>query len=140
MEFVERYRANLDEYKKASLGFFQALLVETGAMDEVTQDLVKNGQLQKFEYCIELSWKLGKVLLEWQSGIVVTAPKQVFRELYINKFINEEQSLQFLDAIDDRNKMSHIYKEELFVSIVDNLPLYSNLFNELLNVYEKYRK
>src|ERR1700691_1740055 len=66
--------------------------------------------LQRFEYSIELFWKVLKKIMEWR-GLEVTYPKDVLREAYAGKLI-DDQSV-WLQMLNDRNLTSHAYDKEL---------------------------
>jgi nucleotidyltransferase substrate binding protein (TIGR01987 family) len=49
-----------------------------------------DASIQRFEFSIELSWKLLKHILE-SLGIQANSPKDIMRQAYANKLINDEQ-------------------------------------------------
>ena len=91
-------------------------------------DLERDGVIQRFEYTIELLWKVSKKVLE-ENGVTAVAPKDVIRELANIGWINNpEELISFLKM---RNETSHSYKEEIakevykasvkFVSVADSV-------------------
>ena len=40
------------------------------------------------------------------------------KEFYLAKYLKEDEYLQLLKAIDDRDELSHVHKEEVFKEIV----------------------
>lgn len=71
-------------------------------------DLERDGVIQRFEYTIELLWKVSKKVLQ-ENGISVVAPKEVIRELASIGWIdNPDELLEFLRL---RNETSHVYEE-----------------------------
>lgn len=114
----------LSEFERALNGLIQALETDLSLFSDHIPDLLKNGQIQKFEYCIELAWKLGKRILEEKFGVVQNSPIPVFRELHINNVINEQSFLDLREAVRDRNLLSHVYRESLFDYIHQRLPIH----------------
>ena len=73
-------------------------------------DLERDGVIQRFEYTIELLWKVSKKVLE-ENGVQAIAPKEVIRELANIGWINNPE--QLIDFLKMRNESSHTYKEEV---------------------------
>ncbi len=134
MELAERYTTGLKEFEKAFKGFEQALSIDVLNYNPIEADLLKNGCIQKFEYCGELAWKLSKVLLKWQTGQEYNSPKPVYRALFAEKYVREDLCKDLLFTIDERNNLSHIYKEELFDNVWQNLPKHVDTFLNLLEM------
>lgn len=72
-------------------------------------ELERDGLIQRFEFCVELSWKTSKKVLA-QNGISVDTPKNVIRELGQLEWIEDPKT--WILYIDLRNEASHIYNEE----------------------------
>lgn len=136
MEFAERYRTGLTEFEKAFKGFEQGLSIDLSQYPAIEADYIRNGWIQKFEYCTELAWKLAKVLLEWRNWQLINAPKNVFRELFLNRYINEDLSLALIETINDRNRLSHVYKEEVFDLVLQYMPKHIQAFLALLEIFK----
>ena len=77
---------------------------------EPANDLERDGVIQRFEYTIELLWKVSKVVLE-DNGISAVAPKDVIREMANIGWINNPS--EFIDYLKMRNQTSHTYKEDV---------------------------
>lgn len=93
-----------------------------------------DASIQRFEFTIELFWKLLKRLIESLGG-EVSFPKEVLREAYRAKMINDEQI--WLLMLEDRNQTSHTYDEELADKIYKNLSLYYPIMQQ---TYVKLQK
>lgn len=91
---------SLDELAKALVSLEVALTVEK-------TDISRDASIQRFEFCVELSWKSAKKVM----GTSATAPKQVVREMAQNGFIEDVEF--WLKSIDQRNLSSHTYNEKL---------------------------
>jgi len=74
-------------------------------------DITRDACIQRFEFCIELAWKVSRKLM----GTTTTAPKQVIREMAQNQLI--DNAALWLEAIDQRNLSSHTYNESLAVQV-----------------------
>ena len=100
-------------------------------LDERLIDGLDNGKAQKFEYTLELCWKAIKVALKEQEGIDEASPKKVVKAWYLAGHLSEDDYLSLIAAIDDRNKLSHIYDPEAFATIVARLPTYAKLMQRV---------
>jgi nucleotidyltransferase substrate binding protein (TIGR01987 family) len=99
--------------------------------DERLIDGFQNGRAQKFEYTTELCWKAIKAFLKEEDGIDEAAPKKVIKAYYVGGYVKEDDYLLLLDAIEDRNRLSHIYDAETFNHILERLPGYAALFERV---------
>jgi nucleotidyltransferase substrate binding protein (TIGR01987 family) len=99
--------------------------------DERLIDGFQNGRAQKFEYTTELCWKAIEAFLKEEDGIDEAAPKKVIKAYYVGGYVKEDDYLLLLDAIEDRNRLSHIYDAETFNQILERLPDYAALFERV---------
>ena len=99
--------------------------------DERLIDGFQNGRAQKFEYTTELCWKAIKAFLKEEDGTDEAAPKKIIKAYYVGGYVKEDDYLLLLDAIEDRNRLSHIYDAETFNRILGRLPDYAALFERV---------
>lgn len=137
MELEERYRIGLTTFEKALNGLELGLTIDFSQYSMVDADYIRNGWIKKFEYCTELAWKLVKVLLEWKNGQVVNSPKSVYRAFNINQYTSESLTISLLDTINDRNQLIHLYKEDIFGQILENIPTHIYTLESLLNILKQ---
>ena len=95
---------------KQSLIFYKDALksLKQGA-SSVKDELDKDGVIQRFEFTVELLWKTLKLFLE-AEGIRCSTPRECLKSAYKIGWITDEEI--FLNMIDDRNRLSHIYNKE----------------------------
>jgi nucleotidyltransferase substrate binding protein (TIGR01987 family) len=104
----------------------------SSTLDPRLIDGLRNGQAQKFEYTLELAWKAIKNFLKQQEGIDESSPKKVVKAFYLAGYLAEGAYLEMIQAIDDRNKLSHIYERREFESIVERLPRHVSMLQGIL--------
>lgn len=75
-------------------------------------DLEKDGVVQRFEYTVELAWKVLKDFLHY-SGVQFSSvtPKSVIKEGFAARILPAGQI--WIDMLDSRNLLSHTYNEAL---------------------------
>jgi nucleotidyltransferase substrate binding protein (TIGR01987 family) len=108
---------------EAALGNFRdSLTLEPSLFPELVADNIKSGQIQKFEFTIELLWKTVQVFLFEVDGIDAVTPKSVAKEFAEAGYCDYEIYELFIRAINDRNQLSHIYRQEMAETIWLRLP------------------
>jgi len=91
---------SLDALSTALLSLEEALTVEK-------TDISRDAGIQRFKFCVELSWKSAKKVM----GTSTAAPKQVIREMAQSGYIDDVDF--WLKSIDQRNLSSHTYNQKL---------------------------
>jgi nucleotidyltransferase substrate binding protein (TIGR01987 family) len=133
---LSRKLSNLDD---ALLNFSNALTLDPAAFQELVADNIKSGQIQKFEFTIELLWKTVQAFLFEVDGIDVATPKSVAKEFAEAGHCDYPTYEIFIQAINDRNQLSHIYRQDMANSIWDRLPEYEKLATLITAImHEKY--
>jgi nucleotidyltransferase substrate binding protein (TIGR01987 family) len=99
--------------------------------DERLVDGMQNGRAQKFEYTIELCWKAIKCFLKEKEGVDEAAPKKIIKAYYLGGYTTEDDYLLLLEAVEDRNRLSHMYDTATFNGILARLPGYAALFERV---------
>jgi len=134
MNETPRWQYRFDNYKRAFSLLRSAMELKH---DKEISDLEQEGIIQRFEYTCELAWKTIKDYLE-HAGVVLDkiTPKSVILAAVEAKVITDRE--QWMQALDDRNKMSHVYNHGTFAQIIENIDqMYFSLFDQL---YEKLFK
>lgn len=101
-----RWKQRFDNFDKAFSKLQEA--IELGELNE----LERNGLVQRFEFTLELAWKVMKDFLQEQGFEFNPSPKDTFRQAQNAKYINYAQAL--IDGLDIRNVLSHDYSGEKF--------------------------
>ena len=86
--------------------------------------------IKRFEFSYEMAWKL-MMSYEKENGITeLLGSKDVVRQAYRMSLIENGEA--WLEMIDDRNKTSHLYDEEMAADVIDEIVnTYYALFFEL---------
>lgn len=78
-----------------------------------------DGTIQRFEFTVELAWKLIKEYLESEKFGEFNSPKSVIKEAYKVQIIQNGE--EWIEMLDDRNLTSHTYDEEVAKEIYHNI-------------------
>jgi nucleotidyltransferase substrate binding protein (TIGR01987 family) len=81
------------------------------AMTRDLNDIEENGMIQRFEFTLELGWKVMRDFL-FSEGISVWSPKETMRQAFESGYISDWQV--WMDMIDLRNTFSHDYDGTFF--------------------------
>ncbi|MDE0032292.1 MAG: nucleotidyltransferase substrate binding protein [Deltaproteobacteria bacterium] len=110
-----RWQYRFDNFKRAFLLLREALDEER----ELSQ-LEQEGVIQRFEYTMELAWKVMRDYLESESLVLPqVTPRAVIRAAFESRLISDGET--WMDALDDRNKMSHTYDFKKFKDVIDSI-------------------
>lgn len=126
----------LNDLEAALSNLRDSLTLEPALFPDLVADNIKSGQIQKFEFTIELLWKTIQVFLFEVDGVDVNTPKSVAKEFVEAGYCDYELYEQFIRAINDRNHLSHIYRQEMAESIWHRLPEYVVLAEKVVSVIQ----
>jgi nucleotidyltransferase substrate binding protein (TIGR01987 family) len=101
-----RWLQRFNNYEKAFLRLKEA--VDQKQLNE----LERNGLVQRFEFTLDLSWKVMKDYLDHKGFVFKPSPKDTFRQAFESGYIDYAQPL--IDGLDIRNELSHDYSQEKF--------------------------
>ena len=116
--------------------FEQAFLRLKEAVDmKSLNELERNGLIQRFEFTLDLSWKVMKDYLEDKGFSFKPSPKDTLRQAQQSGFIDYAQSL--IDGLDIRNELSHDYSGQKFIQ--SEAVLRNDVFPALEKIYHFFK-
>ena len=96
---------------------------------------IRDGVIQRFEFCVELAWKTIREYLLDMGYTDINSPKAVLKTAFADGLFEDEHA--WLDMVNDRNLTSHVYDEEQAVRIYTRIrDVYCQL---LLSVMDKLK-
>ncbi len=101
----QRWKQRFDSFSKAL-----SHLDDACNMASYTS-LERTGLIQTFIFTYELAWLTLKAFL-FIEGYDMKSPRAVIRQGFESEYLDEDDCEYFLNALENRNKMSHIYQEE----------------------------
>jgi nucleotidyltransferase substrate binding protein (TIGR01987 family) len=120
----------MTKLEAAAKQFIAALNRLKEVLQMKTTDVVRDSAIQRFEFTLDLSWKMLKAYLQEKEGVNVTSPKECFREAYRQGMIQYDDA--WLKLVDMRNETAHTYDAKKAEEIFSQLPSAVKLFDELV--------
>ena len=125
-KFTEKYNKLIDAEKR-----LEESLVD---FEKTKLSSVRDGAIQRFEFCTELCWKSAREYLLNQGYQDINSPKSVMRTAFADGIITNESG--WIALLDARNITSHIYDESTAAEVYekissDFLPLIKSLIHKL---------
>lgn len=127
----------LTDLVAAVSNFRDSLTLQPELFPELLSDTLKSGQIQKFEFTAELLWKTAQAFLYEVDGVDVVTPKGVIKAFYEAEHCGEGDYQLFMGMVNDRNLLSHIYRQELAEDIRLRLPDYLKAAERILHAMEQ---
>ncbi len=119
---------SVSELEKSLLSLEEAmqLMKQSNLQDKAVQKALRDACIQRFEYCVELSWKTTLKVL----GSTTAAAKPAVREMARNNLIQSPDL--WLTFIDSRNETSHAYDEDVAQKVFTNIRVFIPHAKDLL--------
>lgn len=126
MREIENYISNLAVLEKAN-------------REDLENDFILSGIINKFFLQFELGWKVLKELLKYEGKAIANtrSPREIINVAYaVYDFMEEET---WLSMLRDRNDMAHVYDEEAAKRLVKKiLEVYIPTFVQLKDSLTEY--
>lgn len=104
--------------------------------DRLKISSVRDGAIQRFEFCTELAWKTARESLADSGYIDLNSPKDVMRKAFSAGLIDDDSA--WIDILNSRNLTSHVYDEETAQKIFEDIKTkYITQFDALINKLSK---
>ena len=131
----------MEELKRKKNTIFRCLemvresleLLRENAIPEYEKSL-QDSVIKRFEYTIDNFWKFIKLYLTEHEKIDLhlSSPKGILKEAVTNSIITTDEFKTLVQALNSRNLTSHVYREEISLSILEKIPAYCEAMVDLL--------
>lgn len=102
-------------------------LVDLPSPSEIERDAA----IQRFEYTFDSVWKAAQAILV-EEGLVSNSPKATVRHCRSLGLLDDEEAVQAMAALGDRNLTIHTYNRRLAAEIYGRLGPHARLFRTWL--------
>ena len=139
MERDIRWIQRFSNYKKALEKLQQSIEYiredyqnEEDNLDEVLDEMMKEGLIQRFEYTHELVWNVMKDYAYYQGNTEIGGSRDATREAFKMNLIKNGHL--WMEMIQNRNRTSHTYDKETAEEI------YAAIINQYYDAFEDFKK
>ena len=96
---------------------------------------MRDSLIQRFEYCIDLFWKIIKNYLEKVEKIALSeySPRAILRESVKARLLSEDEGSACMKMVEARNKTSHTYHEIMAEEIAHEIPEFYELMQTIVD-------
>jgi len=119
---MSKYQEQLNQLQEATQRLVEVLGVEKTS-------ITRDSAIQRFEFCMDLTWKTLKTYLEEIHGVIVKSPKETLRAAYQQGLLEFDKS--WIEYVDLRNETVHTYNELLAEKTYETLPGFLKLLQTL---------
>ena len=92
-------------------------LEEVMAMERTA--VIRDSAIQRFEFTLDLAWKVLKARLQETKGVVCASPKDCMRQAFQQNILSYDEF--WITMVDLRNETVHTYNEKKADQIYDQL-------------------
>lgn len=118
---------------------FETALISFEAVMEkdLSDEFFRDSAIQRFEYTIELFWKMLKVILNQSFDVTAKSPRETIKEACGVDLLRDFEAVVILRMLKIRNETSHDYAINIAQMLAPELPAFAKL---LRTVFERVRK
>ena len=108
-----RWQQRFDNFSNAYSLLKEICETDISQLDEKSQQVWKEATIQRFEYTLDLAWKVLKDKMEYDSiNLSNVSPKSFIRTAFNANYINTDDVGDWMAMIDDRNDTSYDYDKK----------------------------
>ena len=128
-----RWEQRFSNFNKALKKLSEAIdYVKKNPKEEVLDEILKEGIIQRFEYTHELAWNVMKDFLLEIGDVTLYGSKDATREAFKTELLKDGDV--WMEMIKSRNKTSHTYNEEIAQEI------YLRILNEYHSAFIQFQE
>mgnify|MGYP002633685401 CR=1 FL=1 len=113
----------LPDFKRGLDRFNEAMALEP------IDDVHRAGCIQYFEFTLDLAWKSIQSVASFYGLDSVRSPRVAFKTAFSQGWIEEQEP--WLEMLNARNRMSHVYNAEEALGVYSNLHAFREPFQQL---------
>lgn len=118
----------------------QALVMLKEAVESPSMtDLMRDGAIQRFEYCFELAWKTVKIIIEYEDKEIGGSPRSILQKAIVIGILEDEE--EWFRMLLERNNSVHTYREEIAKEIAGHLKVNYTIMKKLCDrIVARYKQ
>ena len=136
MAQAEKFKRTFGKFEKA-FNKYREIIRSPELFNFLSEELIIEVATKRFEYTFESMWQALKEYLRVE-GIDCPTPLKCFKEIFKIGMIEENQESVFIDMIEKRNQMVHIYDLKRAQEIYEFIKTEA-VFSAIQTVYNKLK-
>ena len=133
---TEKLENKIENFNNALNRLGEMCVKFRNSKDKEEKETCRDALIQRFEFTFELGWKTLYQYMIFHGVSVRSMPRDVLKAAYQNGLIDNEQV--WLDMLDARNTLSHVYKEEQAIAIAEKIC--PDFYNELATLKDLFKE
>lgn len=133
----KKFQRTFEKFKKA-FSKYREIVNSPQLFDFLNEELIVEISTKRFEYTFEILWKTLKEYLRLE-GIDCSTPLRCFKEAFKAGLIDEKYESIFIDMVEKRNEIVHVYDAEQAKDIYEFIKS-DELFSAIEDVYEELKE
>ncbi len=126
---------DIESIRAKNTTLHQALVMLKEAVESPSMtDLMRDGAIQRFEYCFELAWKTVKIIIEFEDKEIGGSPRSILQKAIVLGILEDEE--EWFRMLLERNNSVHTYREEIAKEIADHLKMNYTIMKKLCDRIE----
>jgi nucleotidyltransferase substrate binding protein (TIGR01987 family) len=114
---------SIERYRKA---------LSDKSMDLETREERRDSLIKRFELTYDLLWKYLREYIIIARGTTVDSPRKVFQECLSLGLINNTETEELIDLIEDRNLTTHVYDIDLANKVAADIQKHHEVINDII--------
>jgi len=137
MAKTEKYERTFEKFEKA-FGKYKEIVKSKELFAFLNHELVVEVTTKRFEYTFESMWKVLKEYLR-AEGVECPTPLKCFKEAFKAGLIDENHESVFIEMIEKRNQIVHVYDLEQAERIYKFIKS-DNVFSTIETLHKKLKE
>ena len=133
---TEKLENKIENFNNALNRLGEMCIEFSNSKDPKIKEMSRDALIQRFEFTFELAWKTLYQYMTFNGFSVRSWPREILKAAYQNGLINNEQV--WLDMLDARNTLSHVYKEEQAAAVAEKIC--PDFYNELATLKDLFKE
>jgi len=133
----KKFQRTFEKFEKA-FNKYREIVNSPQLFDFLNEELIVEISTKRFEYTFEILWKTLKEYLRVE-GIDCSTPLRCFKEAFKTGLIDEKYESIFIDMVEKRNEIVHLYDAEQAKDIYEFIKS-DELFSAIEDVYEELKE
>jgi nucleotidyltransferase substrate binding protein (TIGR01987 family) len=95
-------------------------------------EAIRDSVIKRFELTYELLWKYLREYMITAHGVSIDSPRKVFQECLSLSIIDESETEELIDLVEDRNLTAHVYDMDLANQVANDIQKHHDVIRAVI--------